>query len=235
VARGSAIFNVLGGLFVVGTVVYAVAAQMATPPLEPAHTFMRWQALWGHGTYGVKYTFLVTWASLLCVPLAPFAVVSSIFNALARKQDQPEMPAWPRVEWKRAPEPVRALLGAVLTAVALAFAGACLVDPYVFVPVGYLATIVLIGAPFALLAGPLVGLDAVMPARVVVGVVEAVDQEAGSTADQPARHVLRVGGQRFEVAEALWRELEPGDEIALRSSAVFRRVLELARRGTSIA
>ena len=33
--------------------VYAVWAQMADPPLEPANTFMRWQAAWSGGTYGV--------------------------------------------------------------------------------------------------------------------------------------------------------------------------------------
>ena len=65
VARGSAISGVIAALFVSGTLVYAVAAQMAEPPLEPARTFIDWQALWGDGSYGVKATFLVTWSFLL--------------------------------------------------------------------------------------------------------------------------------------------------------------------------
>ncbi len=49
-ARGSAISGVIAALFVGGTLVYAIAAQMTEPPLEPASTFIDWQALWSGGT-----------------------------------------------------------------------------------------------------------------------------------------------------------------------------------------
>jgi hypothetical protein len=235
-AKGSSpVTGVLAVVFVIGTVVYALAAQMTTPALEPARTFMRWQALWGNGTYGVKYTFAVTWFWLFCVPLAPLSLVSSLAGALAKKQDRPAMPEWPRIEWSRLREPGRGLLGVGLTAVGFSFAGACLVDPRMFAPVGFLAKIALILAPFALLTGPLVALDVAMPARVVVGVADAVEREPGATPEQPASHVLRVGGERFVLPEALWRELAPGDEIAVRSTAIFNRVIELARRGPPVA
>lgn len=194
-AKGSSFSNLLGGALVLGTVAYAVAAQMTTPPLEPARSFMRWQALWGHGTYGVKLTFVVTWMTILCVPLVPLVVVLPIAHALSKKEAQPAMPSWPRVEWARHREPLRALAGAVAMALAILFSVACLTDPEVFVPIGFLATILLIFAPMALVAGPIVLLDAVMPARVVVGPIEAVQQRPGASPEQPVRHVLRVGGR----------------------------------------
>lgn len=226
--------NVVGAAFVVGTVVYAIVAQASTPELEPARSFIHWQALWGNGTYGVKYTFVLTWTTVLLVPLAPFGLVSSVLGMLVKRQPDPEMPGWPRLEWPRPRQAVRGLLGAVGTALALAFAAACLVDPRIFVPIGFLAKIALILMPIALLMGPMVTFDATMPARVLVGEVEAVDREAGASADQ-VRHVLLVAGHRFEVPEALWSQLEPGDEIALRSTRMFRRIIELARRDPSTA
>ena len=81
-ARGSAIPGVIAALFVGGTLVYAVAAQMTEPPLEPALTFIDWQALWENGRYGVNATFLVTWTFLLFVPLVPFMAVVSVVTAI---------------------------------------------------------------------------------------------------------------------------------------------------------
>lgn len=40
---------------------------------------------------------------------------------------------------------------------------------------------------------------------------------------------LRVAGRRFELAPALWRQLAVGDKVAVRSSGIFERVLELRR------
>jgi hypothetical protein len=41
-----ALQGVLFVLLVIGSLVYAVYAQVPEPPLEPAYTFMRWQALY---------------------------------------------------------------------------------------------------------------------------------------------------------------------------------------------
>ena len=228
--RDSAIWGVIAALFVGGTLVYAVAAQMTEPPLEPALTFIDWQALWENGRYGVKATFLVTWTFLMFAPLAPFMVVVSVVNAIKAARTRPAMPSWPRIEWARMREPARAGIGVALTMFGGVFGGVCLVEPEVLVPVGFLATIALMVWPCALLVGPLLLLDTVMPADVVVASIQGLDRTPGATPQQAARFHLRVGGKRFELGEAAWRQLVENEEIAVRGSSIFSRVLELRRR-----
>ena len=230
VARGSAISGVIAALFVGGTLIYAVAAQMTEPPLEPARTFIDWQALWRDGTYGVKATFLVTWTFLLFTPLVPFAAVTSVVNAITAARTRPAMPEWPRIEWARMREPARAGIGAALTLFGVVFGGVCLFEPELLVPVGYLATLALMVWPFSLLLGPLLLLDAAMPADVVVASIQGLDRTPGASPQHAERFHVRVGEKRLELGEAAWRQLAENEEIAVRSSSIFSRVLELRRR-----
>jgi hypothetical protein len=229
-ARGSAIPGIFAVLFVVGSLVYAVAAQMTEPPLEPARSFMHWQALWNDGTYGMKATFLVTWMSLLGATVVPLAAGASTIEALAAARSQPVMPTWPQLAWARMREPARAGIAAAFTALGLVFGGVCLVDPKVFTRFGFLADITLMLWPFSLIIGPLLLLDVALPASVVVAAVEELERQPGATPQQSERFHLRVGGRRFELGEAAWRQLAASDEVAVRSSAIFSRVLELRRR-----
>lgn len=219
-------------LLVVGSLVYAVVAQMTEPALEPADTFMRWQALWSGGTYGMKLTFAVTWFTLLFGVVAPIAAIASVAAALAGARTRPEMPAkWPACEWQRMREPARLRLGIGLLALGLLFGGLCWVDAGMFAPVSVLAQLALVLWPFTWLVGPWLLLDVALPDSVVVGAIEALERTPGSTPEQAGEHHLRVGGRRFGVAAELWRQLAVGDEVAVRSSAMFDRVLELRRRG----
>jgi len=229
-ARGSAIPGAIAALFVVGSLVYAVAAQMTEPPLEPARTFIDWQAAWNDGTYGVKATFLVTWSSLLFAVLMPIMAGGGATEALKGARSRPAMPEWPQLEWPRMREPARAGLGAALTALSLMFGAVCLVDPAIFSKVSFLADIALILWPFALMIGPVLLLDVALPARVLVASIEALDRTPGSTPQQAETFHLRIGGKRFELGVAAWQKLAAGDELAVRSSAMFDRVLELRRR-----
>jgi hypothetical protein len=228
VEKRSPIANVLG-IVVVGSLIYPVVAQVASPPLEPTRTFIHWQAMWGNGTYGVKYTFAVTWISLLCALILPLVLVTSVASALTRKS--PPMPPWPRLAWKRLPEPARGALALVVTLLGVLFAVVCLDDPRALSPVGFLAKIVLIVAPLALLMGPMVLLDAALPAGVVVGNVEKVELlETQQGNGHSVRYLVHVGGRQFEVAEELWRQIAVGHEVALRSTEVLHKVIEVARR-----
>lgn len=218
-------------LLVVGSLVYAVVAQMTEPALEPADTFMRWQALWSGGTYGMKLTFAVTWFTLLFGVVAPIAGVVSVASALAGARSQPAMPEWPACEWQRMREPARLRLGIGLLALGLLFGGLCWFDAGMFAPVGVLAQLALVLWPFTWLIGAWLVLDVALPACVVVGAIEALERTPGSTPEQAGEHHLKVGGRRFGVGAGLWRQLAVGDEVAVRGSAMFDRVLELRRRG----
>jgi len=224
-----ALLGVLLVLLIVGSVVYSVYAQIAEPPLEPAHTFMLWQASWSGGTYGSKLTFAVTWATLLGGGLGPLFVAAGVVGAI--KRGRTALPEWPQCAWERMREPARLRLGIGLTGLALAFAGVCRVDAGALAPVSFLADIMLLLWPFLIVIGPLLILDVALPAGVVVGPVEALEHTPGSAPEQAGSFHLRLAGRRFELAEALWRQLAVGDEVALRSSGTFDRVLELRRRG----
>jgi hypothetical protein len=223
-----ALQGVLFVLLVIGSLVYAVYAQVPEPPLEPAYTFMRWQALWSGGTYGVKLTFAVTWFVLLGATLGPLFAVTAVVDAARRVR--PALPGWPACGWERMQEPARLRLGIGLTGLALLFGGLCWFDAEALAPVSFLAQILLVLWPFMLVIGPLLVLDVGLPAGVVVGSVAALERTPGSTPEQAGRFHLQVGERRFELAEELWRQLAVGDEVALRSSAMFERVLELRRR-----
>lgn len=225
----SALPGLFAALVLVGTIVFAIAAQMTEPPMEPALTLMRWQALWDDGRYGPKYTFAVTWFITLLALFGPLGLIAMSLGPLRSTSDQRVMPSWPRLEWTRMLEPTRARLGVALTVVGLLFGGVCLVDPEVFGPVGFLARIALIIWPFTLLAGPALLLDVTLPAPVLRGPVLALDRLPGATPQQAAQHFMTLGEQRLELPEPLWKQLQVGDTVALRRSGGFERVLELAR------
>ncbi len=222
--------GVFMALLVLGSLVYSVWAQMTEPALEPALTFMRWQAAWSGGTYGVKLTFAVTWSVLLFGGVVPIAAGSQVVAALASARRQPQLPAWPGLAWERMREPSRARLGLALTTLGLLFGGMCWADPEVFAPVSFLAQIMLVLWPFTLLVGPLLLLDVLLPANVAVGAVTGLERVPGSTPEQAATHHLRIGDSRIELPAALWQQLAVGDQVAVRGSAMFARVLELRRQ-----
>ena len=168
-----AIFAVL---LLIGTLVFSIGAQMTEPPLEPALTLMRLQALWGDGRYGPKFTFAITWFITLLALLGPLGLVAMCIGPLRSTRDQRTMPAWPRLEWTRMREPTRAGIGLALTLVGLLFAGLCLTDPEVFAPVNFLAQVLLIFCPFMLVAGPALLIDLALPALVSRGPVTALER-----------------------------------------------------------
>ena len=221
--------GVLFILVIVGTLVFAIAAQMTDPPLEPAFTLMYWQAVWDDGLYGQKYTFAVTWFVTLCASFGPLGLIAMSVGAWRSAWTRPAMPAWPRLEWKRMREGARARLGVALTLVSLLFGGACLLDPAMFTPVGFLAQIALILLPFTLLAGPALLLDVVLPADVIRGPIAALEQVPGANPPQTVQQFLTLGEQRLELPVPLWAQLKVGEVVALRRSGGFQRVLELAR------
>lgn len=227
------VLSVLPGIFMVlfflGTIVFSIVAQMTEPPLEPALTLMRLQALWGDGRYGPKFTFAITWFIILLALFGPLGLIAMCMGPLRSTRAQRIMPAWPRLEWTRMREPTRAAIGLAMTLVGLLFGGLCLTDPAMFAPVNFLAQILLIFCPFMLVAGPALLLDVALPTRVLRGPVTALERIPGATKDQAAQHFATIGEQRLALPAALWKQLNVADNIALRRSGGFERELELAR------
>jgi hypothetical protein len=225
----SALPGIFAALVLLGTIVFAIAAQMTEPPLEPALTLMRLQAVWGDGRYGPKFTFAVTWFITLLALFGPIGLITMCLGLLRSTADQRAMPNWPRIEWDRMREPTRAAYGVALTTVGLLFGGVCLYDPEMLTPVGFLAQIVLILCPFMLVAGPFLLLDVALPTTVLRGPVTALEQFPGATPQQSAQQFATIGEQRLTLPAALWQQLKVGDNVALRRSGGFERELELAR------
>ena len=214
--------GVLAILVIVGTIVFAIVAQMTDPPLEPALTFMRWQALWDGDTGAPLRVF---GAGIAAPGTVANARVAEDFSR-AFLADHLDLLA--RLEWTRMSEGKRARLGVALTAVGLLFGGLCLGDPEVFTPVGLLARIGLILWPFTLLAGPGLLLDVALPASVLRGPVSALTRTPRATSAD-VQPLVTIAELRVELPEPLWQQLKVGDVVALRRSGAFERALDLAR------
>lgn len=227
--RSGPLVGVLYALIVVGSLVFSVVAQMTDPPLPPADSLMRWQAVWSGGTYGLKYTFAVTWFCTLVALLGPLMVIATIHGAVTgpARRDMPVGPAWTTLV-AREGGARRLLIGAGFLAVGLVFGGACLLDPFVLEPVGLLAKIVLLLWPFTFLAGPFLILDVALPSEVVVVTIRP--GELVRITEPSERHVLRHADRTIELPFAAWSALTPGDTVAVRISAAMQDVRELARR-----
>lgn len=232
VTRRSRLAVVPGVLFVlavVGTLVYAIVAQAVDPPLEPAHTFMRWQAAWNDGRYGAKYNFAVTWISLLIAVFGPVGLVAAGVGAVRTARDRTVFPAdWRPLAGKHTDRGARVRLAVGLTGIAVVFGAVCLVDATLLSPVGFLAQICLLLWPFTVIAGPLLLLDELLPARVVVGPICGLSHTPGAQAG--GEFHASLGERQFVVPEALWRQLAPTDTIAVRFSGALDRVQALAVR-----
>lgn len=215
----------------VATIVYPIVAQSSEPPLEPAATLMYWQALWNDGYYGTKYNFAVSWFCLLAALFGPLIVGDLALGAWRHARAAAPLPAtsgWHSVVVTASGRGAMVRAGLVVLVLSLGFGAICFTVPELLSPVGILAQIVLIVWPFALFVGPALLLDAAPPG-VVLGPIEAL-AHVPAAPNQRERFDLRVGGRNFELDEHAWRSLTPQDEVLVRFSPAFHRVLELRVR-----
>lgn len=225
---GSAMAGVLVLLVAVGTLVYAIVAQVLDAPLEPARTFMRWQALWNDGYYGAKYNFAVTWISTLVATGGPLLLVGLTHAAIESARQRPAFPAdWRALAWRHATRAARWRLALGLTGVALLFGAVCIADASLLTPVGFLAQLALVVWPFTVIAGPVLVLDELLPERVLIGPITALER---SPRGQSEEFHVKLAGTCFAVPEALWLALAATDTIAVRVSGGFDRVRAVAVR-----
>lgn len=228
-SSGSILGAILALVRVLGTVVYAIVAQVVEPPLEPARTFMIWQAQWNRGHYGVKYNFAVTWISTLFALFGPVLLAGASIRAIQDRSAQPVMPTdWRELAWKHMDRAARLRLGLGLTGIALLFGGVCLFDASLLSPVGFLAQILLIVWPFTAIAGPVLLVDELVPERIVIGPIEALEHIPHARPHDAFQ--VKLAGKQFAVPEALWRQLTASDTIAVRPSSILDNARVVAVR-----
>lgn len=225
---GSKMAGVLVLLVAVGTLVYAIVAQALDAPLEPARAFMRWQALWNDGYYGVKYNFAVTWISMLVALGGPVLLAGLTHEAIKSARQGSTFPTdWRALAWKHTTRAARWRLALGLTGIALLFGAVCLTDASLLTPAGFLAQLILIVWPFIVITGPVLVLDELLPERVIIAPIAALER---SPRGQSEEFHVKLAGTRVAVPEALWRQLAATDTIAVRTSGGFDRVRAVAVR-----
>jgi hypothetical protein len=214
----------------IGTAVHAIVAQAWEPAMWPATWFMDLQAVWRDGRYGVKTTWALTWFFEL-VPLAVVAVLGASVARLIEAARQPvvEEPAegWEPLEQRS--RVASGLVGALLLSGTGIFLGVVVVAPETFSPVGFIALILLIIAPFTGIGGLVMLADGALPPATHVGQVESREIVRGERGNAIS-HRITSGGKSFDVSAASYEDLVEGTRMRVKAAAVSGRVLALAKR-----
>lgn len=232
-----AIVTGTSALLVLAGLPYALVAQIAEPPWEPARSIIELQALWNGGTYGVKYTFGITFfvtTLLAAIPLQLAMVLKGISRPWLQKAPHDLQP----LPVKTVSRLTLLAIGLGLLGFAAGFAWLCWAAPASLTSVRLLAILGLAAAPLSALAGPFVLLDALLPASVKQGRVDekvvTTTPSKGSKPGSATYHVL-IAGEKVSLEEALARQVSEGDLLFLRLSAVADRVLEARYKPSSPA
>jgi hypothetical protein len=195
----------------------------------PGEFFVERQALWSGGTYGVKLTFLLTWATLFALAALPLVIVLGSV-ALARRllsSPAPVPAGWDVQQVGR-----RVLMAAssvVLLVTWLGVTGVVVLSPESLSPLGGFAAISLLVLP-ALPLVPVLLFEAVIPPSYVEGAIEGM--QLTSYKDQTTLH-LHVAGRRYSMKPSLTEGLglAQGTRVALIASGFLKSVRRIARVG----
>lgn len=196
------------------TVYSLVAVAMDLPPgswvidLEVRYSF--------DGRYGMVEAWAVTWFHLLALLVLPLALVAlaglraDVTPALEGRAAQ----ARAALRRRRAP------IGLAVSVVTVAFYACLALAPQALEPIGFVARLALVIAPFACFLGPASVLDALLaPAQVRVKVL-SLDEVPG----QPTyRHI----NGRYAIATSELGSLRAGSEVSMITTRVFGTVVSV--------
>lgn len=213
----------------VGAIVTLIASFfLAGEDYYPGRFYIGLQALWSNNEYYVKYTFLLTWLTLLDVVLIPMVFVAGLV-AFVKGLDRPASP--PPAGWDVTHAGRRLKMGAgaaVALPIWLALTGVCVFAPELFSPLGGFAFIFLIFLPVLPILGPALLFEAVIAPRYVEGVLESLRITQTRQNQAPTAHFM-LAGESYSTHPSNTRGLGDGMRIALVSSGFFRSVLRIAR------
>jgi hypothetical protein len=203
---------------------------LATEPLGwPADALAEAQADWGDGRYWVKATFMesitLLIGGILGVPAAAGATIRAFISRDSTRA-MPDGEKWRTVVASRSSRRVMIISGCVLLVVS---GGAVLYSAFfdhtLLAPLRFVAPLLLLFAPMAVVAGVFIGLDAILPTRVVIGRVTNVRQ--AQSANGPACFIT-IGGTVVDVPLALFNRFSEHTFAAVEVSAFDRpRVVRL--------
>jgi hypothetical protein len=213
---------------------YAVWATESRPPLFPARELIRLQALWTNGSYGPKFTVILSLTALWTmagVLALPAAVVFRLARGLRSSPGTGSRidvvrnrltVVYARAQAGRYAAAVVGLLVGLVLLVALAFA------PDRLEPLGsavsFLGEMALAVGIEAGFIGVWLALEAVLGAVTVDGVV---DHPGIHRHGRQTKCALSVAGQNFLVPSQVSGRLQRGQRCAVRYAIATRRVLEV--------
>jgi hypothetical protein len=216
-SKRSGAAGLLFGVGVLGSLGFAIRACFS-PYLEPAASFIEWQARWGDGHYGVKATFLATWLNLLLLggllvagAWAPYYLVTSLSSP---RTPMPDGPQWSTLATKGLRNAALGLLFGLIPA-AISY-GILLTEPESLSFMGQGSVVVFMLAPILAGLGVVALFNLTLPRRVLVGAVEAL-RETTNDKGQVIDHVVAVGGQSWSLPVESWRQLKVGDVVAIQA------------------
>jgi hypothetical protein len=218
--------TVVGGM---GALVTLVASFfVAGEDYYPGRFYIGLQALWDNNQYGVKYTFLLTWLTLLDVVVIPILFVAGAVAFLKRMtaQNVSPPPGWDVMQLgRRLKHGIAALC---LLPLWLAVTGVVVFAPEILSPLGGFACIFLILLPTLPMVGPALLFEAAIAPRYVEGVIERLRVSQPRRNQPPTVH-FHVGGDAYSTSPSAAQGLGDGMRVALVSSGFFRSVLRIAR------
>ncbi len=228
--KSSTLFDSLGVVAVVlslvGSLVYAIWAQIGTPA-EPAASYIEWQARWGDGRYGMKATFLATWLTLM-MPIAVLWAVVWVPTDLMRAKAAPRIVAPTSHDWLRMPAttPTLTVVGVLLFGLSLAgfFVLGTQPETFSFFSVG--ASVLFLALPIFFLAGLFALLNLVMPSRVTMGPVDELKHRVDEKG-QSQGYAIKVGAQYWDVPKEAWEKMHIGQVVYLRAPSLSDAVRDL--------
>ncbi|HEY2409085.1 MAG TPA: hypothetical protein VGI10_23935 [Polyangiaceae bacterium] len=211
-----------------GLVTLVASFFLAGEDYYPGRFYIQNQGLWDNGNYYVKFTFLLTWLTLLDVVVVPLIAVAGVV-ALIKRMASPTLSApagWDVVHVGRRLK--FGLISLVCTPLWLVAMGVIIFSPEWLSPLGGLASVFLMLLPSLPMLIPALALDALIPPRYVVGVLEGLRTTTGRRNQTPTVH-FRVGSDSYTTNPSSARGLADGMRVALVASGFFGSVLQLAR------
>ncbi len=193
----------------------------------PGSFYVQRQAFWNGGTYGVKFTWLLTWFTLLAAAALPFVLVLGVAVLVRRWVESPtDVPAgWDVRQTGRRLLLATAALGVLV--VWASVAAVVVLEPDSLSPLGGFASISLLVLP-ALPLVPALLFEALIPPRYVEGPIEGM--QFTSYKDRTTLH-LHVAGRHYTMSPSVTEGLGlgQGTRVGLVATGFFKSVRRIAR------
>ncbi len=210
------------GAVITGIASFFLAGEQHYPGLF----YIQRQALWDNGSYGVNFTFLLTWFTLLDLIAIPSMLVAGTV-ALVNRLGAPVTPAPPGWDLQQTGRRLKqGAVALVLLPLWVAVTGSVVWAPDWFSPLGGFASILLLLLPLLPLLGPALLFEAVIPPSYVEGVIEGM--RVTRQRNRTTVHLF-VAGRSYGTQPQATQGLAQGMRVGLLATGFFKNVRRLVR------